>query len=79
MEPSGSGGGGEQEGVEGCCRGKWARLEMRWIKMEEKEVKDASEFLACVTGWKMGSLTDVCQREPGLRGGLLLGSWTCST
>lgn len=72
MGPDGGGGGGEQEGLEGCFRGTWARLEMSWIRMEEKEVEDASAFLACVNGWKMGSITDMghSRRGPDLRGGL---------
>lgn len=32
------------------------RLEMSWLRLEEKEVEDASEFLARVTGWMMGSI-----------------------
>lgn len=40
--------------------------------MEEKEVEDASEFLACVTGWMTDSITDMGhnRRVPGLEGGL---------
>lgn len=40
--------------------------------MEEKEVEDAPAFLACVNGWKMGSITDMGhgRRVPGLRGDL---------
>lgn len=29
---------------------------MSWLRLEEKEVEDASEFLASVTGWMMDSI-----------------------
>lgn len=48
LGPDGGGGDGDQEGLEGCFREKAARLEMSWIKMEEKVVEDASAFPACV-------------------------------
>lgn len=64
-------GGGQQEWGGEPFQGKWAGL-VSWIRMEEKEVEDASEFLACVTGWMMDSITVMGRnrRGPGLEGGL---------